>query len=154
MLDDRLTSLESLSGESHTEVSLGVIKPRITGFFQEDKQNYEKFLDMKSQMTLTGKSVVRIDVPDKIFGYEFYCSKSCPKPHRIMCEDLEVEQLYRNCEEYRRQGKPGYSTEDDVFQKVRRKMLSMPEPYFVVGTHFRFGTYIIIGVVYPRKSEI
>lgn len=154
MLDERLTSLETLTGKSHTEVSLGVIKPRIINFFQDDKKNYEKYLDKKAQMTLLGKSAVRIDIPDKIFGYEFYCSDNCTKPHRIMCEDWEVGQLYRNCDRCRKEGKQGYSTDEEVFEKVKQKMLSFNDVYFIVGTHFRFGTYVIVGIVYPKKGDL
>lgn len=154
MLDERITNLEALTDKSHTEVSLGIIKPRIIDFFQDEKRNYDKYLDKKAQMTLFGTSAVRIDIPDKIFGYEFYCSESCKKPHRMMCEDWEVGQLYRHCEEYRKKGKEEYSTEDEVFQKVKQKMMSFKDMYFVVGTHFRFGTYVIVGIIYPKKNDL
>lgn len=153
MLDERLTSLEDLAQKNQTEVSLGVIKPKILDFFQDDKKNYDKYLGQKEQRTLLGKSAVRLDIPDKIFGYEFYCSEHCPKPHRIMCEDWEVGQLYRNCKQHQSDGKPGYSTEEEVFQKVKQKMLSLKDAYFIIGTHFKYGTPIIVGIVYPRKKD-
>ena len=47
---------------------------------------------------------------------------------------------------------------DEVHEKVKDKMFHKIAGhghfYFVVGTHFRFGTYIVVGVLYPREDEI
>ena len=96
---------------------------------------------------------VRLEVPDKKFGYYFQCFDG--KKHRILCEDWELGELYRKCENYRKEGK--YKDENEVFEKVKQKMLgelpSKRNLYFVVGTHFRFPTFMIVGLVYPKKSD-
>ncbi len=59
----------------------------------------------------------------------------------MLCEDWEVGELYRKCEEYRKQGK--YKDENEVHQKVRQRMLERIKPeraYFVVGSHFLYPT--------------
>jgi len=155
IIEKKLTTLEDLNSKGHREVSLGVIKPKIIDFCSNKNKHKNKLQEKTKQTTLTKKSAVKIDVPDKTFSYIFNCSDSCPKQHTILCEDWEVAELYRKCKKYQEIGK--YPDEKTVLEKVKNKMpdemLKKQELYFVVGTHFRFDTYIIIGVIYPRKND-
>ena len=67
-----------------------------------------------------------------------------------------LEELYRKCEEYRKAGK--YKDEAEVHEKVREKMLNSiaknKHLYFIAGSHFRFPTYMVVGVIYPRKADL
>ena len=76
------------------------------------------------------------------------------KMHNILCEDWEVGELYRNCENYRKAGK--YKDKAEVHQKVKKKMLSIVKngAYFIMGSHYRFPTYMIIGIIYPTKKDL
>jgi hypothetical protein len=135
---------------------MGIIKPIIIDFVEEDNSHYKKEKNKQEQQTLTGGSVVRIDIPKKIFSYIFKCSKDCPKRHKIMCEDWELLALYRNCEKYRKEGV--YKTKKEVIEKVKQRFLyELPKKkdfYFMVGTHYRFNKYIIVSVIYPKKTDI
>lgn len=154
-LDERVTSLEELTSINHKEVSLGVIKPRILDFMWGKASHYEEMLEKQKQQTLDKTSAVKIEIPEREFRYAFKCSESCDTEHNMLCEDWEVSELFRNCKA--NMGKPGYENMEAVCQKVKEKMLdwmkTRKELYFVVGTHYLFGTYMIIGLVYPKQSD-
>jgi len=42
--------------------------------------------------------------------------------------------------------------------KVREKMLDgitkNGHVYFIAGSHYRFSTFMIVGIVYPRKADV
>ncbi len=155
LLEKRLTTLEELKKRNHREISLGVIKPIVKDFVEEDSKNYEKLKKKKEQKTLSGKDAVEIDIAEKSFSYIFKCEDPNCKGHKILCEDWELAELYRKCEEYRKNGK--YKDKREVFEKIKQRMLhdmlKKKEIYFILGTHYRFDTYIIIGIIYPRKSD-
>jgi hypothetical protein len=155
ILDAKVTSLEELKKIDHKKVSMGVIIPEILDFIIEKNPHYEKNMSKKQQQTLDGRSAVKIDILPWSFSYIFKCCKSCPKSHKIMCEDWEVAELYRNCKKYQEEGK--YKDEQEVLEKVKHKMLNVMKEkrvvYFIMGTHYRFDTYIIISIIYPRKKD-
>jgi len=155
LLQSRVTSLEELQSKSHREVSLGVIKPKIMDFYAGENKHLAKMIKKCGQRNIFGKSVVRIDTTEKEFSYVFECCDNCNKKHDILVEDWEVAELYRNCKKYWKMGK--YPSESVVIMKVREKMFewmkNRKEVFFIVGTHFKFNTYIIIGIVYPRKND-
>ena len=116
-------------------------------------EQYEKQLDYKKHQTLSGQPAQVLEIPKKKYGYAF--SDENGTKHELLCEDWEVAELYRNCEEYRKQGK--YKDEKEVFEKIKQRMFkelpAKKDLFFVVGTHYRFPTYMIIGVLYPKKSD-
>jgi hypothetical protein len=156
LLDERLTSIEDLTSKGHKNVSLGVIKPIIEDLKVEKSEYSSKTSEMGKQQRIEGGSAVRIDIPEKDFRYVFRCNPSCDKKHMIKCEDWELTECFRHCKEYMAAGKAGYATLDDVATKVRGKFLTWMtekrEPYFIVGTHFKFSTYVIVGIIYPEKT--
>ena len=95
------------------------------------------------------------DIPAYKYRYIFK-DDTDGRTHELLCEDWEVGELYRKCEQYRKAGK--YKDIEEVHQKVRHKMLkAIPKNkhlYFIVGSHYRFPTYMIIGIVYPRKADL
>lgn len=155
LLDERLTTLEDLQSRSHREVSLGVIKPIIKDFREDEHKHYEELKRKQTQLDLSGESVVKIAIPEKQFSYVFDCNPSGCGGHDIMCEDWELGELYRHCEAYRKKGK--YPDRKTVFEKVKRRMvddmLEKKELYFIVGTHNVYGTYLIISLLYPKKTD-
>ena len=155
LLDARLTTLEALAEKGAKTVSLGVIKPIILDFVEDDNRHYEVSIEKQKQLTLGGEKAVKLEIPKKTYSYRFKCSPGCPTTHDIYCEDWELIELYRHCEDYRKQGR--YADEAEVFQKVKQRMLDdmlkKKEVYFVVGTHHVFGTYLIVGIIYPKKTD-
>lgn len=152
----KLTTVEDLEKMGHRNSSLGVIKPEIMDFVGEKNEKYEKFLKKKEQKNLFGKDAVRIEIPDEHFSYVFKCGNPECKGHKMMCEDWELAELYRHCKEYLKVGK--YKDKAEVFEKVKNKMfkemLSKQEIFFVIGTHYRFNSFMIIGVIYPKKGDL
>ena len=73
----------------------------------------------------------------------------------MMCEDWELSELYRRCEQYRKAG--NYKDENEVFEKVKQRffndMIKKKEIYFIVGTHYRFNSFMIVGVIYPKNTD-
>ena len=156
LLEERAKSIEELEKEGHRTTSLGIVKPtQIMDFKRVSNKHYEKLVSRKAQQTLGGKPALQLDIPQFKHAYKFTDCAGC-RTHEMICEDWEVAELYRKCEDYRREGR--YKDEEEVFQKVRQKMFDWlkkkPNIYFIVGTHYRFPSYLIIGVVYPTKQEL
>jgi hypothetical protein len=150
----RITTIESLISHGAKTVSLGAIKPELIDFTLMDNKQYEEILGMSKQQTLTGKTAV-LEPPEHKYRYIFTDVKG-EQPHKMLCEDWELERLYSGCKKKLRNGE--YSSIDVVHEKVKdkmfRKITEHGHFYFVVGTHYRFPTYIIVGVLYPRKDEL
>ena len=155
-LDEKLTTLERLKKTGHSKASMGVVKPyEIVDFVEEDSSRYLKLKNKQKQQTLDGRSAIEIFIPKKTFSYVFKCSRECPKPHKITCEDWELTELYRKLQNRLNEGK--YGSQEEVYGKIKDKFLSLTSKkdfYFILGTHFRFNTYIIISVIYPKKSDV
>lgn len=64
-----------------------------------------------------------------------------------MCEDWELGALYRHY----------LPDTDKAFEKCKDKFLNqLPKKkdlHFMIGTHYRWKTPMIISVLYPRKNE-
>lgn len=156
LLKERKTCIEELEERGPKIKSLGVVKPtEILDFAPTSNPHYEKLVTKSAQMDLFGKPAVKLDIPEYKYRYIFKDDQE-GRIHELLCEDWEVGELYRKCEKYREEGK--YKDENEVHQKVREKMLygitKNEHVYFVVGSHYRFPTYMIVGVIYPRKSDL
>jgi hypothetical protein len=154
LLKARLTTIEELEAKTPKVQSLGVILPsQVLDFVPTDNPHYEEMVTKKAQTTLAGGSAVKLDIP--LFKYRYiFKDDNDGREHELLCEDWEAAELYRHCEEYRKQGR--YKDESVVHQKVKEKMLGLigkGPAYFIVGSHYRFPTYMVIGVIYPKKHE-
>ncbi len=120
--------------------------------------------EAKEQKDLFGNDVVKIDIPEYKYRYIFKDDTDGIR-HEMLCEDWEVGELYRNCEKYRKLGK--YRDVDEVHEKVKYKMFdemfgtidNKPNHRschvkFIVGSHSRFPTYMVVGVIYPKKTDV
>jgi hypothetical protein len=139
--------LEMLRGSDH---SLGLIKPKaIDDFLQKDRH---KITDPDEELTVEKTEqaqqlllpdfepevITKSRIPPQSLpwlGFRFTCYGRNCKGHEMMCIDWEIQQLFR---------KVG-------LDKTREKALWMKERdlYFVVGTTWRFRTWMIIGLFYP-----
>jgi hypothetical protein len=156
LLNARITTIEELMKKGPRSQSLGVVRPLdLIDFVPTNNVHYQKLVTRGAQRDLFGSSVVRLDIPKYKYRYIFKDDDSGAK-HEMLCEDWEVGELFRNCNNYLEMGK--YKSEDEVHEKVRDKMLNAISKnghmYFVVGSHYRFPTYMIVGVVYPRKKDM
>lgn len=70
------------------------------------------------------------------------------KGHKIICEDIEALELLRKATlKYK-------DTPDTIIEVVEWKLfdwMKKRELYFVMGTHFLYGTWLIISLIYPKK---
>ncbi len=156
LLKARLTCIEELEQKGPKIQSLGVVEPtQILDFAPTTNQHYEALVTKSAQTTLLGEKAVKLDIPKYKYRYIFKDDMD-GRIHENLCEDWEVGELYRKCEEYRKEGK--YKDENEVHQKVKEKMLGAitknKRVYFIVGSHYRFPTYMIVGVIYPRKGDL
>jgi len=126
--------------------SLGFVKPHIIDFIREERIN-KRMENLKPQQTLDGKSAVRIDIIPEQLSYIYKCNPDEDKTHSHMCEDWELGALYRQY----------LPDTDKAFEKCKQKFLTdLPKKknlHFMIGTHFRWKTPLIISVLYPRKEE-
>jgi len=84
---------------------------------------------------------------DRHFSYIFRCDGEDTK-HNIICEDWELYQSFRSWE---------YDTEKELLEKIRQKFFddftTNHDLCFIMGTHFIYKTWIIIGLYYPPKNS-
>jgi len=156
LLQERKTCIEVLEENSPKVQSLGTVEPiEILDFKQVTNEHYQELITRKAQTDLSGKPAVKLEIPKYKYSYVFKDDAE-GRTHECLCEDWEVGELYRNCEQRRKEGK--YHDEREVYEKVRQKMLyditKNKRVYFVIGSHYRFPTYMIVGVIYPRKTDI
>ncbi len=155
ILKGRVTTLEELARKGSKTESLGVIVPKeMIDFKEMDNSHYDESMKKAAQKNLGGERAVRLDIPAYKYQYVFKDDNG-RTIHELLCEDWEVGELYRKCEENRKIGK--YRDGNEVHQKVREKMLNEigeKKPlYFIVGTHSRWPTFMIVGVIYPKKTD-
>lgn len=159
LLNERLTTIEQLESKSTMVNSLGVVKPyKVSDFAPTENKHYKELVTRKAQKDLFGNDAINIDIPKYKYRYIFNDGDKC-RGHEMLCEDWEVSELYRHCEDYRKRGK--YKDKEEVHQKVKEKMLNdlfnkfrRDHVKFIVGSHYRFNTYMIVGVIYPKKAEV
>ncbi|MFA4945938.1 MAG: hypothetical protein WC607_00130 [Candidatus Micrarchaeia archaeon] len=154
LLEPRVQTIEELEEKGARNESLGVVAPhKIYDFLETDNKHYEELLSKKAQRTLDGSQALRLEIPGHKYRYAFTDEEN-GRVHELLCEDWAVGELHRKCEDYRKNGR--YADEKEVFEKVKAKMLGAARKdgaYFIVGTHYRFNTFMIVGVLYPKKSD-
>lgn len=155
--DKRTKILEKLSSKSVEELqekyendrtSLGIIKPNIdTVKFRLRKPISEIEIDRETttQFNLLGEKLIKVDEIEKAFSYKFHCNDDKCNGHNIICEDWELLEAFRSWKKI-------YSDEETLKEKLIGKFdywMIKRNLHFVMGTHWRFPTWIIIGLYYP-----
>jgi hypothetical protein len=80
------------------------------------------------------------------FSYEFSCPEDECRGHTMSCTDWEMSEAYRR---WRRGYGDGW--EKAFRQKFEHEMIELNDTHFYVGTlHGYPGTWIIVGLFYPR----
>ena len=136
--------------------SLGLIKPgAIQDFLQKDRSRLEPGEELTIEKIEEAQQTVLFDVESELvrqsraspellpwIGYKFTCQGAECLGHEMMCIDWEIQQLFRR---YKNKGADG-------FQKVKERAMdwmNQRDVYFVVGTTWRFASWMIIGLFYP-----
>jgi len=153
VLSNLSKSIEELEVKKEKDgTSLGVIKPKeVEDFFwvKSDKcTKWEKDLLNNTQRTLYGEYRRPVEKIPWVFRYKFFCDDSQCKGHNIMCEDWELIQCYRAW-------KPKYG--ENTLEKIKEKYFDdffdgKRDTYFYMGTDFRWGKFLIVGLFYPPKG--
>ena len=138
-------SVERLNTEG---VSLGVVKPEILDI--EIKVNSIETYDRQQYFNLMGDFLEkgeRAGMPVEV-RYIFRCEgeEAC-RGHKIILLDWEINETIRNI--IRDEQEPA-----GVERKIRENFFNLmqeKELYFIMGTHFTYGTWMITGIFCPEK---
>jgi len=155
LIKGKITTIEELTAKTARVQSLGIVHPlEVKDFSPVSNAKYEKLTGRRKQMDLFGKPALKLEPPKFKYQYVFKDDTE-GKFHEMLCEDWEAAMLYHKCEEYRKKGK--YKDEKEVHEKVKNKFLvdifKRNHVYFIVGSHFRFPSFMIVGVLYPKKAD-
>lgn len=101
--------------------------------------------DMVSELEQLSRSL-RPDPTLPWIGYRYRCDYKGCKWHEQMCIDWEIQELYRKIRQQ--------SGEREAEAKTRQKLeeLARKDLHFVVGTTWRYKTWLIIGLIYPASK--
>ena len=140
--------------------SLGLVKPSELLDFVKTKKNEDGELGeavsdyrRELQMIFDGnglmKAIPAIDKIDTYYRYSFRCEGE-DTVHNLMCEDWGVYEAARSWPRI-------YGTKEKTWEKMHEKFFDLfskeKDLYFFVGTHFRWRTWMVIGVYYPPKTS-
>ncbi len=156
---------ELISLAHQNKLSLAVFKPEKVIRFddkevsEQEHQEYQKkmaeILNQRKQMKLIDdglKDIEPVSKPDYRFYYEFEDINS--KKSKMMIEDWEIQALYRNCLQRRRNKQQAL---EDVHKKYRDDFALTKDLYFILGTTLEFhrrrarNPFTIIGTFTPKK---
>ena len=140
-----ITSIERLTQQ---KASLGIIKPKLEGI--EVVLNDTKLHDDQTYLSITQGFLERrekVKMPVEL-SYKFKCENEATcKGHNITLIDWELNELTRNL--LRRE-----TQREVIEQKIKAKFYDFMKErdlHFIMGTHFIYKTWIIIGIFYPPK---
>jgi len=147
-------SMEELHTLQQREnVSLGIVHPREIHDLAVEETERDWKSEWKAlflQQRLFGPQQKPLEKIPYRFSYHFACDDTrCEGKHKMMIEDWELGQLFLTMREK-------YDSEKIAIEKVRDKFLGRmcaPEidTHFFVGTTFPYGTWIVLGVFWPKK---
>jgi hypothetical protein len=145
------TDICTLKRNKDNNISLAIVKPsRIIDFYWKPaaRKWEQKVLAFMKQHQLFESGTKPLEKIPFYFKYHFYCYTPHCHGHRLMIEDWETMQLFRKMRDE-------YGVNEGL-KKVKEKFFDqMCDPsrdvYFFVGTHYRWKTWMILGVFYPPK---
>lgn len=151
-------SMEDLWDQKDADrTSLGVFKPAEVFDLEvsdDDREWKDAFLQELRQARLFETRGVSMEPPRKVpfkFHYRFRCDDSrCKANHRMQIEDWEVGALF-----WKMVAKG--LTEAQAAEAVKQKFLNElcgpgKDTWFFVGTILAHGTWVVIGVFYPKSD--
>jgi hypothetical protein len=146
-------SMCGLQSLSQSKQSLGIIRPKeVTKFTVEPVERTwkPKWVALLRQENLFGLQHKPLEKIPYKFSYTFTCEETGCKGHKMMIEDWEIGELYRNM-------LIKFKDEATAVQKVKEKFYDQicaekRDPHFFVGTVLKHGTWVILGAFWPKKE--
>ncbi len=143
-----------LRDRSQRECSLGIIRPKEISDFKIEStgRDWKPRWKMQFQeLRLFGPTQKPLEKIPYKFSYVFNCEDPTCPGHKMMIEDWEICQLYRAMRDK-------FKSEEIAIQKVKDKFFgqicaSDIDTHFFVGTVLRHGTWVILGVFWPKKVQ-
>lgn len=155
ILEEKNETIEKIEEKRKKDnTSLGIVKPIVEDFvIERDNRREEQIKKYEEQTTIDGgKMKLPIKIIPHYLGYKFRCkdNKRC-KGHNIMCEDIEVGMLYWNV--FKKYGNDEYIFKKKMKEKLVKWMKEKRDLYFMTGTHYKWGSWLIISILYPPKRK-
>jgi len=142
----------SIAKLTEENASLGVIRPRIISYRVEvlDTNLFTSQRTLPNEAGHSGRTG-KVKLGQESY-YEFVCLNregcSCEnKPHEMQLLDWEINELYRHVVE---RAKDLYEIKTKMRAKMFDWMVSERDIYFVMGTHHRFGNWMVVSILYPK----
>lgn len=142
-----VTSIERLNLEG---ASLGVIKPEILNL--EIKVNSTEVYDRQQYFNLMGDFLEKGEkarMPVEVRCFIRCEGEEACRGHKIILLDREFNETVRNI--IRDEQEPA-----SIERKIKEHfsdLIKEREVYFIMGTHFTYGTWIITGLFCPEKND-
>lgn len=144
-------SLKTLNEDYKVDkTSLGMIKPnekQLKFYTVKPIDEIEINVEESTQYTILGEKLKKVDEIEKAFKYKFKCGNGNCKGHDMICEDWELLQAFRNFKS--KYGVKG--SEKHLKFKFEEWMLDKRDLHFILGMHWRYPKFMIIGLFYPPK---
>lgn len=101
------------------------------------------------QLSLSGFEKKELEKIPYKFTFSYICEGARCRGHKMAAIDWEVGQLYRNCRDRA-------ASEEIAVSKVKEALLKKCcgpniDTHFFVGTIYKFGSWVIVGLFYPPK---
>lgn len=140
-----------LNSKKQTEISLGIVKPRLVKNFLYKPVNRKwtpKIQKRFDQLQIFDPQPKQLEKIPYKFSYEFLCEEKDCKGHKMLIADWEVAELYRRM-------RTKFQDEKIACEKVKSKFFGelcsdKYDTYFYVGTVLKYATWIILGVFWPK----
>lgn len=147
-------SMEKLKDQFGIDkTSLGIIEPRRKNLkFLIEKPISQIEIDVMKdiQLNLYGEKIKKVDKIEYAFSYNYKCKGDNCKWHKMICIDWELIESFRKL-------RKRYKRPEELESKIRYKffdwMINKRDLYFILGTTWKYPTWVIIGLYYPPKQR-
>ena len=158
------------ASKAPANVSLATFKPtKVTGFeWEEDDREWkDEWVELRKQTDLfsDGKVDPQKMIPKIPYKFFYKFLDITGKKSRMMIEDWEIGQLFRNCLKIGRENGAANENEAETIalKKVKEKyfddFVTTKDLYFFLGTTKKWHSmrspnpFVIVGVFYPKKES-
>ena len=151
-------SIEDLRSRFEKDrTSLGIVRAKeLLDFYKtkelndeerEIHQQYQMTFDAENPNAPLRKEWILHQIPH-VFKYKFTCHGGECQQHNMTCEDWELFEALRRWPDT-------YKTEEKTWEMIVDKYLVRMKDanlHFLMGTHSKYPTWMIIGLYYPPKG--
>lgn len=123
--------------------SLGFINPTINNLsIDSSSEHRQKAKKFNKQRTLGGGNLPVMILPHQV-RFHFDCDPHCETEHKVLCEDIYFCNKYW---EFDYKSDSASEIEDEYSEWMEQ----FSDMYFMVGTHHRWGTWLVISLLTPQ----